>query len=329
MIALDAIDTDIFDTVLGMLPLLGFGLLALLGLVLLLLGRKLVRVACTVSGVALGTMGGLWVGWAIGSGTVGTIALAVAGLIIGGLLAGLTFRLWVALAGAALLALAAPAAGVIWYGPVAAPDVAPAATPATPATPADAADPAPASPDAAALAPEGDTDAGQAYQRAMELIQQWFAREEAPEPDAEQLDPETRSQLEAMNFNAEQIQQLIDAVAEAVRNWYGLQMDRVGGWWEDLGAGTRRFIYIVAALGALAGLGFGLIAPTLAASFESALVGAMLIFVAVRELLVRYAPGAGGYVPDTPRGVLLLVGLITIIGFLLQWTFARARVDKK
>ncbi len=328
MLAIQTVTTSILEV----LPLLGFGLLALLGLMLLLLGRKLVRAAGTVSGATLGGIAGLWIGWLIASGTVGNVALLVAGAILGGLLAALTFRLWVALAGAAVLALAAPAAGVIWHGTPTS-----ATTPATAAAEPDEADDdralaqRPLDDPATPLAPRDAQDISAQWDQAIELVRDWLQREQAQpdQVDPDELDEQTRSELQRLGIEGEQIQQLLEELARMVHHWYGVQMQRIGDWWAERSPGARRFILVAALVGAAVGLGFGLIAPTLAASFESALVGALLLFVAGRELLVRYAPGAGALVPDSPRAVLLLVGLITAIGFLLQWTMARQRSDSR
>jgi hypothetical protein len=69
-----------------------------------------------------------------------------------------------------------------------------------------------------------------------------------------------------------------------------------------------------------------LIVPLIAAAVQSALVGGILILFAGRALLLQYVPAAAGVMPDSWRGVLLSLGLITLLGILIQWSL-RAKKD--
>ncbi|MFW5682141.1 MAG: LPXTG cell wall anchor domain-containing protein [Phycisphaeraceae bacterium] len=92
------------------------GGLCLVGLALVLLGRRLVKPACVVSGAVLG-LGAAWIAAGVWP-TLATywIPLLLTGAVAGGLLAGALFRFWVAFAAAAFLALVVPLATLAWQG---------------------------------------------------------------------------------------------------------------------------------------------------------------------------------------------------------------------
>jgi len=79
-----------------------------------------------------------------------------------------------------------------------------------------------------------------------------------------------------------------------------------------------------------AGIGFllGLMAPNYAAAVQSAIVGAVLIVVPGRELVLTHLPDAKSLIPTTAQGILLTTGLITLVGLALQWTLYLRRDDK-
>ena len=83
-----------------------------------------------------------------------------------------------------------------------------------------------------------------------------------------------------------------------------------------------------AAVGLALGRFLGLWKPLVAASVESSLLGGLCWFLAARELLNIYWPWAGERLPRQPHMVLLLVGLITLLGVLIQWTISERQADK-
>ncbi len=99
-------------------------------------------------------------------------------------------------------------------------------------------------------------------------------------------------------------------------------------WWKDLKpAGQHRLVLWVAGA-ALAGAVVGFILPNLSTMIQSALVGGLLLLMAVRGLLVIAIPQAMDRVRAGPRVWLVLLGLITVVGLLIQWARRPRKADK-
>ena len=229
----------------------------LLGLALLLLGRKMARPGCALTGLVLAGMGALAAAEQLGGRNL-MVVWIVAGSAIGCVAAWLLYRVWMGISCAILLALAAPAASVFWEGTTLPPVVAPATQ----------------------------------------------SDEEAPaETDSGQSNPLTR---------------MIESQGQVIRTRWEDQLEPAG----------RRMISIAAAAGALVGLVGGLFMPNVAAAFQSALIGSLLILISSKGLVANYAPQHTGFLPHQPRTALLLLGLITAIGIAIQWTLLRSKADK-
>ena len=63
-------------------------------------------------------------------------------------------------------------------------------------------------------------------------------------------------------------------------------------------------------------------------SIQSAVIGAILLFLAGRQLLLYHLPEQMGWLPATPRGTVLTIGLITAAGLAIQWALFRRQADK-
>jgi uncharacterized protein YcfJ len=263
------------DTVVQSLPTVAtlalIGLLVL-GLILWLMGRKLARPACIISGLVLGGLAGFAIANRLSDQGSYVLPLTLGAAIAGALLAALLFRVWMGLSCAVLLALVAPAASLVWQGSTPIFDLQPAQVALTEAE----------------ASPPSDNGAT------------------AP--------PTAESALAAIT---QRLRQGYEAAAEVVRNW-----------WDDLAPATRSLVIGASVIGAIIGLLLGLILPNTAAIFESALVGAMLIFFAGRTLLREHLPEQTAWLPATPRAMLVTLGLITILGLLIQWTLFRKAADK-
>lgn len=120
----------------------------------------------------------------------------------------------------------------------------------------------------------------------------------------------------------------VQALWERTKEAYGHHAGVVRTWWDELGSGARWALTFGGLIGAGAGLLLGLIAPYWAASLQTALVGGLLMFYPGREVLMRLAPDHTGWLPNTPRLVILSLGLITLLGVLVQWTLFVRRADK-
>lgn len=314
--------------------------LALLGLGMWLLGRRLARPACTVSGLVLGGLGGLALGEMLAEQGAFTIPLVIGAAIAGALLAALLFRIWMAISGAALLALVVPAAMVIWQNT---PLPAPEETEATEQAQETEHETTPGlAPGGEPLVIDENLDSADS-----EALLHWLERltgidlegvaSTDVDPDA---DPDATDHADAADPDAEdadsspgtlageQIEAVIGEGSAAVRAWYAELRERLRAWWSELSPAARRGLFVGAGIGALLGLTLGLALPYTAAALQSALAGSILVFLPLRELLARHAPEWTGLLPQSPRATLLWLGLITVLGVLLQWTLFRRRADK-
>ena len=114
---------------------------------------------------------------------------------------------------------------------------------------------------------------------------------------------------------------------EDVRGVYDQQAEEVRLWWTEMPTAQKRVLQIGALVGAGCGVVLGLAAPLVAAAIQSALIGAVLVFTAARGLIFSFAPGMAGVLPAEWRGVLLTIGLITLLGLLIQWALRRRDAD--
>ena len=278
------------------------GGLCVVGLALTLLGRRLVKPACVVSGGVLG-LGAAWIAagvWPV----LATywIPLLLAGALAGGLLAAALFRFWVAFASAAFLALVVPLATLAWHGaPLPIHDEA-ATEEATEA----------ATDEAAELDEEDAAAAGALEGRPAALV-----------------DEETRRRVEKeVGRVSEAAGEFGVAVLESLSELASRQRDAAEAWWSQLGEEGRRNVLVGAGIGGLLGLLLGVAVPYTASSVLSALAGGLLLVFAGRTL----AWGLGGdavssYVPTEPRTLTAAVGLITAVGIAVQWSLRPKKDD--
>lgn len=263
------------------------------GLALWLAGGKLLKAACMLGGLMLGMIvGGLSVAFVDSPG----IAIGfMAGLgLLGVLGAWLMFRAWVAFSAAIMFAVIAPAAVIVWQG-----------------VPAQQ------------LSDDTQQAAAQVQERYDNLSSQLNSDTRLQvEQLIRQGDTEALTQADALL--AEQGEKAWDTAKTAIfRN-----LEDIQNWWNDSATGSQRNIGLAMLIGAGVGLLFGFIAPTYAASIQSAMVGAVLIVIPGRELIATYLPAAAEFVPTTARGTLIALSLITVAGLALQWTLYLRRVDK-
>ena len=263
------------------------------GLALWLAGGKLLKAACMLGGLMLGMIvGGLSVAF------VDSPAIAIgfmAGLgLLGVLGAWLMFRAWVAFSAAVMFAVIAPAAVIVWQG-----------------VPAQQ------------LSDDTQQAAAQVQERYDGLSSQL---NDDTRLQVEQLirQGDTEALTKADALLAEQGEKAWDTAKTAVfRN-----LEDIQNWWNDNATSEQRSIGLAMLIGAGIGLLFGFIAPTYAASIQSAMVGAVLIVIPGRELIASYLPAAAEFVPTTARGTLITLSLITVLGIVLQWTLYLRRDDK-
>ena len=271
----------------GQWPWMYTSLLAMglaLGLVLWLFGGRLASKGVMLTGFVLGGLG------AMGAAALWTregpwlLGLGIGGAVAGVLLAWLLFRIWVALSAAVLLALVVPAATLVWDGAGPPIKLTQEGRDATAAALGYAADPPPGAP------PETDDIRGEVSEEDDSNPTDWFNRA---------------------------------ALMRAVTGEWSHQVQSLRDWWGGLNGGERTFLGVGAAAGAGVGLVLGLLVPLITVSIQAAVVGAALLFFTGRALLLTYAPAAGAWLPVDRRGVLLTLGLLTLLGVLVQAALRR------
>ena len=290
------------------------GVAMVVGLVLWAFGGRLAKNGVMLTGFVAGGLGaaalaaGLSVGGSAGAEESGgganhglwILGIGIGGAIAGVLLAALLFRFWMAGMTAVLLAAVVPIAAMIWEGN---------------------GPPLTSIGDAQAVTLDA-LGAGESLPEAERLREARALSESATpaDPDAEP-DRIKAAELADTLFDQEKFIDGLQAV-------WATQVEAVKLWWQEMETGPRRFLVVGAGVGAIAGLVMGLVMPMIAASLQSAIVGSVLILFSGRTLLLKYVPGAEGVLPSNWRGVLLSLGLITLLGVLIQWTLRHKKSDE-
>ncbi|XAL99376.1 hypothetical protein OT109_17570 [Phycisphaeraceae bacterium D3-23] len=270
-----------------------------LGLVLWLLGGKLMKAAMVIAGLLLGLYGGLLLsGFASSAGFVGVLTVGMA--IAGALAAALLFRVWMAVSTAMLFAIVVPAAVLVWEG--------------TPSTEIMGRSPADVTQD---LQRRLNTGEGTIDEITRDRVQSMID------------EGSIQSLSNADGILREQGIEAGKATGEAIKGMVFDNIEAVCAWWQENTTDAQRNVALGMGVGALGGLLLGGLFPKYTAAIQAALVGAVLLFIPGRELIVDHAPEAVGWLPSSPRGGLLALGLITLLGILVQWTLYFRPVDKE
>lgn len=279
------------------------------GLLLWLLGRRLARPACAFSGLILGGIGGVLLGESLADQGGIMLAIIIGAAIAGALLAALLFRVWMAMTGALIFGLVASAAVLLWQQ---APADEPAETAAV---------------EASSLA-DNDTETGDELKIDIPLdtltepIREGIASAMEGEPD------EDGEATATVSIDKEAAARIGSALLEALRGMAEYYRGSLSDWWAEAGSGVRGTVMIAGLISAGIGLLIGLIGPYLAASIQSATAGSILMLFSSFSLLAQLMPEHLHWLPASPRGVLICLGLLAIIGLVLQWTFFAEKTDK-
>ena len=277
------------------------------GVLLWLLGRKLARPACTFSGLVLGGIGGVVLGEAlVDSGGI-MLALVVGAAIAGALLAALLFRVWMAISGAVIFGLAAGGAVLLWQGP-----------------PGDSLDASGAVDVQADDAADSGADSGFKIDVPIDALTDQVRESVSA---AIQGDSETQPSS-TIAVNKEAAAKVGSAILDALRGVAEYYRGSLSEWWTQASAGSRGGAILVGLVAAAIGLLIGLIGPYFAASVQSAAAGSVLMLFSSFSLLAQLMPEHLGWLPASPREVLVCLGLITVIGLFLQWMFFAGKADK-
>jgi F0F1-type ATP synthase assembly protein I len=237
-------------------------ILVAVGLTLWILGRRLARPICAISGLAIGGFLALVLSQALGD-RAKLLIWVIIGCLAGATVGWLLFRVFMSISLSVLLALLLPAAVVFWNQQL-----------------------------SEAPAKDGEST-------------EWVA-------------PRTRDLTQSDAINRVQAQ-LADRYEQA--------REDVIQWWSDQPARRRQAMAVAASVGALGGLVLGVAAPYVAASLASALIGSLLVLGASARFLSGL-DAVPDWMPTHPAVHLIALGLITLLGVLVQWTIFRATADK-
>ena len=249
------------------------GAAALWGIFMWLFGRRLVRPSMAMTGLIIGAIVGGLVGRTFFAGNGVIIPIIVGGAVMA-LVIWATYRLWVAIMLAVMLAACTPWGVLAWKGEP---------------------------------FPQAQQSIKQAMHDAAQEAREAVTSERSEASSDESSDEDLMTKLRSA----------LDETWQALVEW----------WKNDLEGGTRTLIIIGSAAMAITGFLVGLVLPEFAASLAASLVGSCFVIFSVLRLTAEYAGKLHEYLPTTPRGVLLSVGIMTIIGALIQWTVLGRRAD--
>lgn len=267
----------------------------LLGLLMWCAGGKLAKPACVVGGLVLGTYLGLLLSGFVSSAGFGMVLIG--GLAIAGaLLAIMLFRAWMALSTALMLAIVVPAAVLVWQGT--------------------------AIEEATTIDTQALTD-----QLQNQLDENKSKLNDAARAEISSLLAE-QTQAGAIDAQAILSEHGVEA-AHVLRGQVFDNLDTAKTWWHDNSSQTQKNMAWGMLAGALLGVLLGILMPIRAAILQTAFVGGILAFVPGREIVIGWLPNVARWLPTSPRGALLALGLITLLGVLVQWTLFFRKVDKE
>lgn len=277
------------------------------GLILWALGRSLVRMAVSLSGLAIGGMTAFGLAQSFGAGSDITLAASLAGAIAGCLAAWRVFHVWMGLSMAIVLAWAVPAAMLVWEGPPP-PEEASATARAQPDPLTDVGGPATVAP-----LPLTGAEGGVADGTGPGAAPGGFNPEDLAKPLSPQL--------------GEQVAEKGLTLVKAIAGWWQAHREEIHAWWDGLGPAYQKRLLAATGAGALAGLLIGLLLPNLCAAFQTSLVGATLIFVGVRGLLAIFAPAQSVWLPTSTRAILITIIVLSCVGMMVQMSQRRKSKD--
>ena len=299
------------------------GGLMLVGLVLLLAGRKLARASCVLVGLTLGSAAGAAFGQFFGVSSAILIGASLIGALLGALFAGFMFRAFVAVTGAALLAAVVPCVVLVWQG-----------TPPPEMEARDASGEALlSSADVAAnelindqLAQQTRAQLEGIVEKFREAFKNSIPYEEGAVEGPQPGDKASQEASEAASGSM--IAETSTRMLEALRASLSEQEQALRAWWEQLTPALKGTVMTGSLIGAVVGLLLGLLMPHTASSIESSMLGSVLFYLPGTRVLAQFAPAIAGALPTGPRGVLLVLGLITLVGVAFQWTVFRKKADR-
>ncbi|MEM9791211.1 MAG: hypothetical protein AAF842_12505, partial [Planctomycetota bacterium] len=322
-------------------------------LAMLLLGSRLVRLACGLMGLVLGAAAGVAGAAIVGTDQWVTLGLVVVAGLVGVVVSIVLFRVWASVSAGLVMGITAAVAGgwlmqpdVVTLGGSSGGGTGGAALVAESAGPS--IDDILTAPDAEARE-RVEEAAGALLDRATAEARERLGNATDAVSDAirDRIDgvgadgePAADKAEGAEGFVGDDELQAterigIDLDAEEVADDLLTALDEmksaafawVGALWGGLDNRSRM---VVVGAGAIAGgvaLVFGAVLPTATVTVAAAWLGACVIGLAGGTLLRVIWPGSEAYLPSGAAGQLAVVGLITLVGLGLQWTLGRRKAD--
>jgi hypothetical protein len=103
--------------------------------------------------------------------------------------------------------------------------------------------------------------------------------------------------------------------------------DKLSNWWATLADGERHTMLLASVIGAICGLILGLIFPKLGAQAGSSLLGTLCMAAGAAIILGYDHPQTLDQLSNQSPLCLTALGLITLLGVVIQWTLQRRRTD--
>lgn len=279
------------------------------GLLLWLMGGRLVRGGCIVSGLIIGGLVGLVISEAVlqsGEGFYLAI-LTLGGAVAGALVAGLLFRFWMAFAGAVVFGVLFPSVAMVVF---------------------------------AVPGPEVTHDLNSAIDwkaKAREILNQSGETDASDSSTGNSLLPDKEGILDELNEKLKQADIKINVDDQGVHlehgdaandqsedvlhdeasrlvaamnqsshhllgiagQWVGEIVDSQRAWWTQLDSSLRNRMILAAIAGVIFGLVVGLLFPTFAAALQTVVVGSILVLQPVFLLWAYYMPDQSAWLPQT------------------------------
>lgn len=313
------------------------------GLLLWLIGGRLLRAGCVICGFLIGGLIGLIISEAAFQSGEGfyLLVLTLGGAVAGALLAGLLFRFWMALSMAILLGIVLPTLiTVIYLGagpPIHHGVVGPANWEQTARAGMDQ------------LEEQGVVEDSQDmitnFQRGFEQFQ---AMVDNAKSEVKYNEETGKLNIDSMNHSSEEAQTLNeptgedrvhDAAGELVDDIkeHGSHLLGVGGewiqatiqdfseWWNQQESWLKTRLFIAGVAGVIIGLALGLLLPYIAAMIQTAIVGSMLILQPVFLFAAYMLPEQQEYLPHTWDQYLLWVAGMSVVGIGVQLFLTRRK----
>lgn len=151
---------------------------------------------------------------------------------------------------------------------------------------------------------------------------------QAQKPIAQAVEDAANEAREAMEPGGQSSESSRDDLLANFKSAMSETWEAIVDWWkDDLDGRTRTVMTVGSGVMGVGGFVVGLILPSFAASLAASLVGSCFVVFSVLRLTSEYAGKIHEYLPSEPRGVLVCVGVMTVIGALIQWTIMGRRAD--